>query len=108
MATALRTMDGSGTEDGWIAVNDDGYRPSADEPFMNSRQLEYFRQKLLAQKDAILRESRGTLSQLQADPLREALRAIDPDDAGFDEIEMDDEGLDPETEQGGRDAATKE
>ena len=35
-------------------------------------------------------------------------RAIDPDDAGFDEIEMDDEGLDPETEQGGRDAATKE
>jgi len=34
-------------------------------------------------------------------------RAIDPEDAGFDEIEMDDEGLDPETEQGG-DAATKE
>ena len=35
-------------------------------------------------------------------------QAIDPEDAGFDEIEMDDEGLDPETEQGGRDAATKE
>ncbi|MDF2493223.1 RNA polymerase-binding protein DksA [Sphingomonas sp.] len=54
------------------AANDDGYRPSPEEPFMNPRQQEYFRAKLLAWKDAILRESQGTLSQLQVDSLREA------------------------------------
>jgi DnaK suppressor protein len=51
---------------------DDGYRPSNDEPFMNPRQLEYFREKLLAWKDAIFREAAGTLSQLQTESLREA------------------------------------
>ncbi|MAW98409.1 RNA polymerase-binding protein DksA [Stakelama pacifica] len=51
---------------------DDGYRPSADEPFMNPRQLEYFRNKLLAWKDAIYREAQDTLSQLQSDSLRES------------------------------------
>jgi DnaK suppressor protein len=43
------------------------YRPSEDEPFMNERQLEYFRQKLLAWKEDILRESRETVSNLQAE-----------------------------------------
>ena len=51
---------------------DDGYRPRSDEPFMNPRQQEYFRAKLLDWKEAILRESLGTLSQLQLDSLREA------------------------------------
>ncbi|ODT83798.1 RNA polymerase-binding protein DksA [Devosia sp.] len=41
------------------------YRPSDDEPFMNSRQREYFRAKLNAWKDDILRESRETLESLQ-------------------------------------------
>ncbi len=41
------------------------YRPSEDEPFMNPRQREYFRNKLLAWKDEILRESRETLENLQ-------------------------------------------
>jgi DnaK suppressor protein len=41
------------------------YRPSADEPFMNPRQREYFRQKLERWKDEILRESRETLENLQ-------------------------------------------
>ncbi|WP_092421964.1 RNA polymerase-binding protein DksA [Devosia crocina] len=41
------------------------YRPSEDEPFMNPRQREYFRSKLLTWKDDILRESRGTLENLQ-------------------------------------------
>jgi len=50
----------------------DGYRPSAEEPFMNPRQTEYFRDKLLAWKDAIYREAQDTLSQLQAESLREA------------------------------------
>ena len=46
----------------------DSYRPSDDEPFMNERQLEYFKQKLLAWKEEILRESRETVSHLQAEP----------------------------------------
>ena len=45
----------------------DGYRPSEDEPFMNVRQVEYFRQKLLNWKEDILRESRETLSHLQTE-----------------------------------------
>ena len=40
------------------------YRPSYDEPFMNERQLEYFRRKLIEWKEDIVRESKGTLSQL--------------------------------------------
>lgn len=54
------------------STNDDGYRPSPDEPFMCQRQLDYFRAKLHAWKDAILAEAQGTLSQLQTDSLREA------------------------------------
>lgn len=41
------------------------YRPSDNEPFMNPRQREYFRNKLNAWKDDILRESRETLENLQ-------------------------------------------
>ena len=41
------------------------YRPSEDEPFMNERQRDYFRRKLVAWKDDILRESRETLAALQ-------------------------------------------
>ena len=41
------------------------YHPTADEPFMNDRQLEYFRNKLLEWKSDILRESRETLDGLQ-------------------------------------------
>jgi DnaK suppressor protein len=43
------------------------YRPSEDEEFMNERQLEYFKQKLLNWKEDILRESRETLSHLQSE-----------------------------------------
>lgn len=48
-----------------------GYRPSDDEPFMNAQQLEFFRRKLLAWKEDILRESRETLQHLQEDSLKE-------------------------------------
>src|SRR5258708_187754 len=41
------------------------YRPSDKEPFMNERQREYFRAKLLAWKDDILKEARDTLQHLQ-------------------------------------------
>ena len=45
----------------------DEYRPSEDEPFMNDRQKEYFRKKLLTWKQDILKESQGTLLNLQED-----------------------------------------
>ncbi|WP_019517214.1 RNA polymerase-binding protein DksA [Sphingomonas sp. Mn802worker] len=68
MATVLNRI-----EEAAVAVDDNnGYRPSADEPFMNPRQQAYFRQKLYDWKEAILRESLGTLSQLQIDSLRES------------------------------------
>jgi DnaK suppressor protein len=41
------------------------YRPSDKEPFMNDRQKEYFRARLLAWRDDILRESKETLLHLQ-------------------------------------------
>jgi len=50
---------------------DSEYRPSPDEPFMNERQLDYFRAKLVAWKDALLREGQDTLNTLQAEPMRE-------------------------------------
>lgn len=42
----------------------DDYRPAEDEPFMNDRQLEYFRRKLLAWKEEILSGSKETLAGL--------------------------------------------
>jgi DnaK suppressor protein len=50
-----------------VIIVEDEYQPSENEPFMNERQLEYFRRKLLAWKDDILRESRETLTNLQAE-----------------------------------------
>ena len=41
------------------------YRPTDKEPFMNDRQRDYFRQKLLAWREDILREARETLQHLQ-------------------------------------------
>jgi DnaK suppressor protein len=43
----------------------DTYRPTDDEPFMNERQKEYFRLKLLRWRDDILREAKQTLLHLQ-------------------------------------------
>ena len=50
-----------------VLAGDPGYRPSEDEDFMNERHLEYFRRKLHAWKDDILRESRETVAHLQAE-----------------------------------------
>ena len=41
------------------------YRPADDEPFMNDRQLEYFRRKLLAWKVEILEDSRDTITGMK-------------------------------------------
>ncbi|CAN2532937.1 MAG TPA: RNA polymerase-binding protein DksA [Methylosinus sp.] len=46
---------------------DASYRPSEQEDFMNDRQREYFKRKLLAWKDEILQESRDTLATLQSE-----------------------------------------
>ena len=43
----------------------DNYRPAEDEPFMNERQLEYFRRKLIAWKNDLLEDSRDTIEGLQ-------------------------------------------
>ena len=44
---------------------DADYTPTEDEPFMNDRQRDYFRRKLLSWREDILRESRETLVALQ-------------------------------------------
>jgi DnaK suppressor protein len=41
------------------------YRPAEDEPFMNERQLEYFRRKLITWKNELLEDSRDTIEGLQ-------------------------------------------
>jgi DnaK suppressor protein len=41
------------------------YRPTDKEPFMNERQRDYFRGKLLSWKEEILKEAKETLQHLQ-------------------------------------------
>jgi DnaK suppressor protein len=50
---------------GIVGVIEDGYKPSDNEPFMNERQKEYFRRKLIGWREAILAESKETLAALQ-------------------------------------------
>ncbi len=56
---------------GSMTASQDDYRPSADEEFMGERQLAYFREKLVAWKESLLREGQDTLATLQNEPLRE-------------------------------------
>lgn len=42
-----------------------GYKPTEKEKYMNDKQLEYFRQKLLAWKEELLKESQETLDHLK-------------------------------------------
>lgn len=46
-------------------ILDTDYHPAQDEPFMNERQTQYFRQKLLNWKASILEETRGTIEHMQ-------------------------------------------
>ncbi|AOO83136.1 transcriptional regulator, TraR/DksA family [Bosea sp. OK403] len=43
------------------------YKPTDSEPFMNERQREYFRGKLLSWKNEILKEAKETLVTLQSE-----------------------------------------
>ena len=51
-----------------VIVPDD-YRPVDDEPFMNDRQLAYFRGKLLAWKNELMSDSKETIETLQDNTL---------------------------------------
>ncbi|MBP6818789.1 RNA polymerase-binding protein DksA [Ferrovibrio sp. MS7] len=59
------------------------YRPTESEAFMNPKMREYFRRKLQAWKDDILRESNQTLQHLQEDTSQE------PDIADRASVETD-------------------
>lgn len=48
------------------------YQPKLDEKFMNARQKEYFRRKLLDWKEEIIEEAKETLKTLQKESLKEA------------------------------------
>ena len=55
-------------KNGHAALSDrKNYRPTDKEPFMNERQRAYFRNKLLASKEDILKEAKETLAHLQAE-----------------------------------------
>ncbi len=43
----------------------DNYHPADDEPFMNERQTEYFRRKLLVWKAELLEDSRDTVAGMK-------------------------------------------
>lgn len=53
-----------------IDVIAEHYRPTEDEPYMNPRQTEYFRRKLLHWREDILRGSGETLRQLKEEDTR--------------------------------------
>lgn len=59
------------------------YRPSVDEPYMNPRQLEYFRKKLQAWRDELIAESEQTLEHLRTESWQEP----DPNDRATHESE---------------------
>ena len=50
-----------------VAVDNTTYVPSEQEGFMNDRQKDFFRRKLLSWKEEILRESKETLTSLQTE-----------------------------------------
>ncbi len=62
-----RSDDTSNKNDKNIRIFDKLYRPSDREPFMNDRQREYFRLKLLDWREDILKEAKETLQHLQDD-----------------------------------------
>jgi DnaK suppressor protein len=47
------------------------YRPSEEEPFMNPRQQEYFRGKLLKWRNEILEDASQTIANLQVETVKE-------------------------------------
>jgi DnaK suppressor protein len=50
----------------------EGYAPSESEEYMNPMQLEYFKRKLVAWRDDLLKESRDTMEHLREENWHEA------------------------------------
>jgi len=61
MSKAVKGMDKMNQEN-FLA---DDYRPAEDEPFMNDRQIEYFRRKLRHWKAELLEGSRDTIETMK-------------------------------------------
>lgn len=55
-----------------MSTKTEPYHPSIKEPFMNDRQQRYFREKLNAWKNEIIRESKETLVSLQKENINHA------------------------------------
>lgn len=62
--TLSKTVEGEDTVKQENFLPDD-YRPAEDEPFMNDRQVEYFRRKLLDWKTELLAGSRDTIETMK-------------------------------------------
>jgi DnaK suppressor protein len=60
-----------------------GYHPSTEEEYMNSKHIEYFRDKLLSRKEKILKESQSAIKALKEE------KSSGPDliDRASDELE---------------------
>ncbi|WP_442955415.1 RNA polymerase-binding protein DksA [Parasphingorhabdus sp.] len=80
MASSAKNSSSSSSSTGDIIL-EEGYRPSADEEFMNERQLAYFKRALEQWKQDIIEESKETLAHLQDGPIQEA----DPNDRASSE-----------------------
>ena len=59
------------------------YAPHDDEPFMNARQADYFRRKLLDWREDILRQSKDTITEMQD----ASLHMADPADRASSETD---------------------
>jgi DnaK suppressor protein len=53
------------------AKSSKGYQPSEKEEYMNPRQLDYFKQKLIAWREELLAESQETINNLKEENWRE-------------------------------------
>ena len=67
--TQIDNFDAPGREEETVMKAEnflpEDYRPAEDEPFMNDRQLEYFRRKLHAWKAELMGDSKSTIEGLQ-------------------------------------------
>jgi DnaK suppressor protein len=63
LSGASTVMESSGMKAEVFLPED--YRPAEDEPFMNTRQLEYFRRKLIVWKQELMDQSADTIENLQ-------------------------------------------
>lgn len=72
MASSAKNSSGSDSGSKSEIILEEGYKPSADEEFMNERQLAYFKNALEKWKLDIIEESKETLAHLQDGPIQEA------------------------------------